>query len=69
MDEVTERCRQALALAAPRAEVGVFPTQGGRIESGNWARLTLSKTTSVQFAYLNPLDQKQVVLRLFPGTP
>jgi hypothetical protein len=67
MDEVTERCRQALALAAPSAEVGVFPTQGGRIESGNWARLTLSKTTSVQFAYLNPLDQKQVVLRVFPG--
>jgi hypothetical protein len=67
MDNVTERCRQALALAAPRAEVGVFPTQGGRIESGDWARLTLSKTTSVQFAYLNPLDQKQVVLRVFPG--
>ena len=64
---MTERCRQALALAAPSAEVGVFPTHGGRIESGDWARLTLSKTTSVQFAYLNPVDSKQVVLRVFPG--
>jgi hypothetical protein len=67
VDDVTECCRQVLALAAPRAEVGVFPTQGGRIESGNWARLTLAKTTSVQFAYLNPLDEKQVILRVFPG--
>ena len=67
MDDATERCRQALALAAPRAEVGVFPTQGGRIDSGTWARLTLLKTTSVQYAYLNPLDSKQVALRVFPG--
>jgi hypothetical protein len=67
MDDVTERCRQVLALAAPRAEVGVFPTQGGWIESGDWARLTLLKTTSLQFAYLNPLDSEQVVLRVFPG--
>jgi hypothetical protein len=67
MDDVTERCRQALSLAAPSSEVGVFPTQGGRIESGEWARLTLRKTTSVQFAYLCPLDSKQVVLRVFPG--
>jgi hypothetical protein len=67
MDDATERCRQALSLAAPSSEVGVFPTQGGRIESGEWARLTLQKTTSVQFAYLCPLDSKQVVLRVFPG--
>jgi hypothetical protein len=67
VDDVTERCRQALALAAPSAAVGVFPTHGGRIESGDWARLTLQKTNSVQFAYLNPLDSKQVVLRVFPG--
>jgi hypothetical protein len=67
VDDVTERCRQALVLAAPSAEVGVVPTQGGRSESGDWARLTLQKTTSVQFAYLSPVDSKQVVLRVFPG--
>jgi hypothetical protein len=67
MDDATERCRQALSLAAPSSEVGVFATQGGRIESGEWARLTLQKTTSVQFAYLSPLDSEQVVLRVFPG--
>jgi hypothetical protein len=63
----TARCAQALAAAAPRAKVGVFTTQGGRIDSGDWARLNLIKTTSVQFAYLNPLDEKRGVLRLFPG--
>jgi hypothetical protein len=67
VDDVTERCRQTLVLAAPSAEVGVFPTHGGSIESGDWARLTLSKTTSVQFAYLNAVDSTQVVLRVFPG--
>jgi hypothetical protein len=63
----TARCQRALAAAAPRAKVGVFATQGGRIESGDWARLALIKTTSVQFAYLNPLDEQRAVLRLFPG--
>ena len=67
MDQVIERCRKALAVAAPRAAVGVFSTQSGNSESGDWARLTLLTTTTVQFAYLTPLDEKQLVLRVFPG--
>ena len=67
VDEATQLCQQALSLAAPRAPVGVFPTSGGRIESGDWARLDLLKTTSIQFAYLNPLGDEEAVLRVFPG--
>jgi hypothetical protein len=67
MDQMIERCRQALAVAAPRAEVGVFPTQCGNVESADSARLTLLTTTTVQFAYLVPSAEKQVVLRVFPG--
>lgn len=66
MDAVS-LCRQALSLAAPRAPVSVLETRGGRIESGEWARLDLLRTASVQFAYLNPLDDQAAVLRVFPG--
>jgi hypothetical protein len=65
--DATQSCREVLSLAAPRAVVDVYPTNGGRIESGDWARLDLLRTTTVQFAYLNPLDERRVVLRVFPG--
>jgi len=67
VDDATHLCQHALSLAAPRASVSVFPTSGGRIESGDWARLDLLKTTSVQFAYLNPLGNEEAMLRVFPG--
>jgi hypothetical protein len=62
-----ERCREALALAAPELTTRIIATQGGRLRSsGNWPRLDFVKTKTVQYAYLLPAGDS-AELRLFPG--
>lgn len=64
--EGLDRCRRALALAAPSADTGTRTTQGGRLRGGEWPRLDLIGTRSVQYAYLLP-SEESAELRIFPG--